>query len=125
MVVRAGRLITVVVAVIGVQAKAQPAATGRSPAVAVFNECAIHYNNGETDDALRACDRALAIDPNFADAWFIKGSVMVGNGTVDKSGKATFPPGTVDALRRYVALKPDGSHIADVKQMLDFVLQQK
>ena len=126
MVVRAGRLAAILVAVICVQARAeaQPAAVAKSPAIAAFNECAIHYNKGETDAALTACERALAIDPTFADAWFIKGSVMVGNGTIDKAGKATFPPGTADVLRRYQALKPDGPHISDVKAMLDYVLQK-
>jgi hypothetical protein len=31
------------------------------------------------------------------------------------------PPGTVEALRRYLALAPDGGHAKEVKDMLDFL----
>jgi tetratricopeptide (TPR) repeat protein len=92
-----------------------------NPAVAYFNLCATQYNTGNTDGALAACDKAIAADPNKADAYYIKGSLMVGQGTMDKDNKVKVPAGTEEALKKYLALAPDGAHAADVKQMLEFI----
>jgi len=89
-----------------------------NPGLAYFNLCATQYNTGNTDGALAACDKAIAADPNKADAYFIKGSLMVGQGTQDKEGKYVVPPGTAEALNKYLELSPEGQHAADVKQML-------
>jgi tetratricopeptide (TPR) repeat protein len=97
------------------------AALDPNPGVAYFNICAVLYNMGETTKTLAACDKAIAADPKKADAWFIKGSVMVGEGAIGKNGKMTVPPGTVEALKQYLVLAPDGAHANDVKQMLDFL----
>jgi tetratricopeptide (TPR) repeat protein len=97
------------------------AALDPNPGTAYFNICAVLYNMGETTKTLAACDKAIAADPKKADAWFIKGSVMVGEGAIGKNGKMTVPPGTVEALKQYLVLAPDGAHANDVKQMLDFL----
>jgi tetratricopeptide (TPR) repeat protein len=99
----------------------QAAALDANPAVAYFNICAVLYNMGETVKTLAACDKAIAADPKKADAYFIKGSVMVGQGAVDKKGKMTVPPGTVETLKQYLVLAPDGGHARDVKEMLDLL----
>jgi tetratricopeptide (TPR) repeat protein len=96
------------------------AALDPNPAI-YFNICATLYNAGETVKTLSACDKAIAADPKKADAYFVKGSVMVGQGTIGKDGKMTVPPGTVETLKQYLALAPDGPHVNDVKQMLDFL----
>jgi hypothetical protein len=31
------------------------------------------------------------------------------------------PPGTVEALKKYLELAPNGAHAEDAKQMIDFV----
>jgi tetratricopeptide (TPR) repeat protein len=97
------------------------AALDPNPAVAYFNICATLYNVGETVKTLAACDKAIAADPKKADAYFVKGSVMVGQGAVGKNGKMTVPPGTVETLKQYLALAPDGGHANEVKEMLDFL----
>jgi tetratricopeptide (TPR) repeat protein len=97
----------------------QAAALSPSPAVAYFNLCATQYNAGNTDAALAACDKAIAADPTKADAYFIKGSVMVGNGTVGQKGKFVVAKGTAEALKKYLELQPNGAHAADVKEMLN------
>jgi tetratricopeptide (TPR) repeat protein len=74
------------------------AALDPNPAVAYFNICATLYNIGETVKTLAACQ-----------------------GAVGKNGKMTVPPGTVETLRQYLALAPDGAHAKDVKEMLDFL----
>lgn len=92
-----------------------------NPGTAYFNICAVQYNTGNTDGAMAACDKAIAVDPKKADAYFIKGSVLFGNGKVDANNKYVVPPGTVEALKKYLELAPDGAHAGDVKQMLDYV----
>ncbi len=102
-----------------VQAFTQAATLSDQPATAWFNVCATEYNLGAVDPALAACEKAIAADPRKADAWFIKGSLLVGNAGVDANGKIAPPPGTVEALRKYLELAPAGPHADDVKQMLD------
>jgi tetratricopeptide (TPR) repeat protein len=96
------------------------AALSPNPAVAYFNVCATMYNMGQpAAKTAAACDKAIAVDPKKADAYFVKGSALYGEGAVDKSNKYIVPPGTVEALKQYLALAPDGPHVQDVKAMLD------
>ncbi len=95
------------------------AAMDPNPAIAYFNLCATQYNVGNFDGALAACDKVIAADPNKADAYFIKGSALYGNGKLDDANKYVVPPGTVEALNKYLELAPDGAHAADVKAMLE------
>jgi tetratricopeptide (TPR) repeat protein len=90
-----------------------------NPGVAYFNLCAVQYNMGLMAGASAACDKAIAADPKKADAYFIKGSAMFGDGKLDANNKYGVPPGTVEVLKKYLELAPDGTHAADVKAMLD------
>jgi tetratricopeptide (TPR) repeat protein len=93
-----------------------------NPAVAYFNLCAIFYDMGQiTPKTIAACDKAIAADPKKADAYFVKGSVLFGNGSIGKNNKYIAPPGAIEALRQYLVLAPNGPHANDVKQMLDAV----
>ncbi len=92
-----------------------------NPATAFFNLCATQYNTGNTDGALAACNKAIALDPTKADAYFIKGSILVAGSTTEKNGTVVAPPGTVEALKKYLELAPNGGHVDDVKQMLEFI----
>jgi tetratricopeptide (TPR) repeat protein len=89
-----------------------------NPGMAYFNLCATQYNTGNTEGALPACDKAIAADPNNANAYFIKGSLLFGQGTMDKDNKYAAPPGAAEALNKYLELSPDGPHANDVKAML-------
>jgi tetratricopeptide (TPR) repeat protein len=91
-----------------------------NPGAAYFNLCATQYNTGNMEGAETACDKAIAADPNKADAYFIKGSAMYGKGKQEGS-KYTVPPGTTEALNKYLQLAPDGPHANDVKAMLEFL----
>ena len=91
-----------------------------NPAVAYFNLCATMYNMGQpAAKTVPFCDKAIAADPKKADAYFVKGSSLYGEGALDKSNKFVPPPGAVEALKQYLVLAPDGPHVQDVKQMLD------
>lgn len=92
-----------------------------NPGVAYWNLCATNYNTGNVEGALDACDKAIAADPNRADAYFIKGSLLIAGSKTDPSGKVEAPPGTAEALNKYLELQPDGPHAADVKQMLAYI----
>ncbi|HEY4678474.1 MAG TPA: tetratricopeptide repeat protein [Candidatus Angelobacter sp.] len=92
-----------------------------NPGTAFFNICATQYNTGNTQGALAACDKAIAADPNRADAYFIKGSLLVGDSKLDKEGKMQAPAGTSEALNKYLELAPDGPHANDVKAMLQAI----
>ena len=104
-----------------VDAYTKAAALSSNPAVAYFNLCATNYNAGNTSAALAACDKAIAADPAKADAYFIKGSAMVGNGAIDQKGKFAVPKGTVETLKKYLELQPNGAHASDVKEMLNAI----
>jgi tetratricopeptide (TPR) repeat protein len=101
-----------------VEAFTKAAAMDPNPATAYFNLCATQYNTGNTEGALAACDKAIGADPTKADAYFIKGSLLIGASKMDKDGKMQAPAGTSEALNKYLELAPDGNHAADVKEML-------
>src|SRR5258708_16465380 len=90
-----------------------------NPAVAYFNICATQYNVGQMQAAAMACDNAIAAHPHKADAYFIKGSALYGDGKLDANSKYVVPPGTTDALNKYLELSPDGGHAVDVRAMLE------
>src|SRR5208283_3458900 len=96
-----------------------------NPGTAWFNICATEYNTGDSADAIVACDRAIAADPKKADAYFIKGSLMFANGGLDKDNHFVVPSGTIEALKKYLELAPDGGHSGDVHQMLDYLNKPK
>jgi Tfp pilus assembly protein PilF len=102
------------------QAPAPPQEGANKAAADYFKLCASLYNMGKTGaDAIAACDQAIAADPKKAAAYFVKGSILYGNGTIDKNNKYMVPPGTVETLKQYLAVAPSGPHVPDVKAMLD------
>jgi len=90
-----------------------------------FNEAATLYNAGKLDEAAVAADKAIAVDPKRADAYYIKGQALIPKATVDpKTQKIVAPPGCVDAYQTYLELAPDGPHAADVKGVLEGIGEQ-
>jgi tetratricopeptide (TPR) repeat protein len=102
----------------GVAAFTEATQYAQNPATAWFNVCVGAFNAGDVKAALAGCDKAIAADPNKADAWFIKGSLMVGDSAMGPNGKMIPPKGTIEALRKYLALAPNGSHVKEVQEML-------
>jgi lipoprotein NlpI len=93
-------------------------------AKAHWNVCATAYNNGINDVAISECKKTIALDPSRADAYFVLGSVYVGEATIDAKGNFTAQPGTIDLLKKYLELAPNGAHAADTQAMID-ILQNK
>lgn len=88
-----------------------------------WNICATQYNGGDMKGAAASCDKAIAADPNKADAYFIKGSALIGmsDGKLDAQGHYIALPGTKEAFNKYLELAPDGPHAAEVKQMMEML----
>jgi tetratricopeptide (TPR) repeat protein len=94
------------------------AALDPNPKLVYFNICVVLSNLRDVQRALPACDKAIAADPHKADTYFIKGSLLMGESSVDAAGKKQAPAGTAEALHKYLELAPTGPHASDVRQML-------
>jgi tetratricopeptide (TPR) repeat protein len=91
------------------------------PATAYFDLCVAHYNARKFDGAMEACDKAIAADPHRADAYYIKGALLFTSATPDKSGRVVAPPGTAEALKKYLQLAPQGAQAKSARDMLDYI----
>jgi tetratricopeptide (TPR) repeat protein len=96
----------------------QAAESAAYPAMPYFNLCATYYNLKRDQDAVAACDHAIASDPTLADAYYIKGAILFGRGQ-RTNGKSLGPPGTSEALNKYLEYAPLGEHARVVKEMID------
>jgi tetratricopeptide (TPR) repeat protein len=88
---------------------------------AAYNLCVVNYNAGNADEGIPACEEATKVDPNNANAYFLKGSLMMQKSTQGKDGKVEAPAGTAEALNKYLELAPDGPHANDAKAMIQFI----
>ncbi len=88
-------------------------------AKAYFNMGANMVNGGQPDKAAPFFKKATDTDPNYAEAWYQYGSLMMMQGKVDpKSGKQEYPPETSTALHKYLDLQPNGPHAQEASAML-------
>jgi tetratricopeptide (TPR) repeat protein len=83
-----------------------------------YNLGALLVNSGQNDAAADSFKKAIEADPNYADAQYQYGVAMAGKATADASGKIIAPPGTIEALQKYVDLKPDGPYAPSAKEMI-------
>jgi tetratricopeptide (TPR) repeat protein len=96
----------------------QAAESAAYPAMPYFNLCATYYNLKRSPDAVAACDRAIASDPTVSDAYYIKASILFGQGQLEH-GKYVVPPGTTEALNKYLEYAPFGEHARTVRDMIN------
>jgi len=84
-----------------------------------YNAGAVLTNTYHPDEANTAFDKAIAADPNYADAWYQKGINLLGKGTLDpKTGKTNYPPEASQALQKYLELQPNGKNAQTAKELL-------
>ncbi len=105
-------------------AKLNPTRAGRY----YVNEAIIFYTASENDGphqaadlaaAAAAADKAIALDPNVPEVYYIKGQALVLQVTTDpKTGKITAPPGCIESYQKYLQLAPSGRYASDVKAIL-------
>ncbi len=87
--------------------------------VSDFDDCATLFNLDKFDEAVVACDRAIALNPKNAAAYFIKGAALFGNAKIGSDGKLEVPAGMVNALNRSIKLAPSGRNAQAAHQILD------
>ncbi len=87
-------------------------------ALPYFNLCATYYNVNRMEEAVAACDQAIASDPTMSEAYYIKASALFGKGA-QKQEKYAVPAGTREALNKYLEFAPFGHHVQAVREMLD------
>jgi tetratricopeptide (TPR) repeat protein len=83
-----------------------------------YNLGALLVNSGQNDAATDTFKKAIDLDPNYADAHYQYGVALAGRATTDASGKVIPPAGTVEALQKYLDLKPDGPFAGAAKEMI-------
>jgi len=96
----------------------QAAEVAAYPAMPYFNVCAIYYNLKRATDAIAACERAITSDPTLSDAYYIKATVLFGQGHAE-NGRYVVPPGTSESLNKYLEYAPFGQHASAVREMID------
>jgi len=100
-------------------AQANPAGAGQY----YFNMGAVLTNANIANDpklrqqAVDAFDKAIAADPTRADAYYWKGSNLIGLAVL-KGDKMVAPDGTAEAFQKYLDLAPTGPHADEAKAML-------
>jgi tetratricopeptide (TPR) repeat protein len=98
----------------------QAAQVAAYPAMPFFNLCATYYNMKRAHDAVTACDQAIAADPTMSDAYYVKATVLFGEGKT-VGGKYMVPAGTTESLNKYLQYAPFGEHASTVRGMIDKV----
>ena len=95
----------------------QSATLGAYPAMPYFNLCTIYYNLKRGQEAVSACNLAITYDPKMAEAYYIKGAILFGQGHLEH-GKYVTPPGTLKALNKYLEYAPLGEYVKTVNEMV-------
>lgn len=86
-----------------------------------YNLGAMLTNSGQNDAACEAFKKAIGTDANYADAQYQYGVCLVGQAKTTADGKVIPPPGCVEALQKYLELKPDGSNAEAAKGLLSMM----
>jgi tetratricopeptide (TPR) repeat protein len=94
-------------------AKTDPTQAG----AAYFNIGAVYTNAGRVDDANAAFDKCIAADPTRAEAYYQKGVNLLGKATL-QGNKTIAPPGTAEALQKYLEIAPTGPNAQSAKDLL-------
>ena len=72
---------------------------------------AILYRTGRPEEALRAVDRALAIDPAYPGAWYERGLILLEG--LDRPGPAAA------AFARYLEVAPFGAYRSEARRLAE------
>jgi tetratricopeptide (TPR) repeat protein len=83
-----------------------------------YNMGALLVNSAQNDAAGEEFKKAIAADPNYADAQYQYGVYLTSKATTDPGGKIVPAPGTIEALQKYLQLKPDGPFAGSAKELI-------
>jgi tetratricopeptide (TPR) repeat protein len=84
---------------------------------ATLTNANVKNDNEMRKAAVEAFDKAIAADPTRADAYYWKGTNLIGAATL-QGDKMVAPPGTAEAFQKYLELQPTGPHAEEAKAML-------
>jgi tetratricopeptide (TPR) repeat protein len=87
-------------------------------ALPYFNLCAVYYDAKRLEEAVTACDQAIASDPTMSEAYYLKAISLFGKGTL-VARKYAPPEEARVALNKYLELSPFGEHAQLVREMID------
>ncbi|MEP6961960.1 MAG: tetratricopeptide repeat protein [Acidobacteriota bacterium] len=87
-------------------------------AVGYRNLGAVYFDTNRSEAAEAAYRKAIELDPKLPDAYFQLGLVLIGRATVN-GDKMVAPPGTAEALQKYLELAPTGGESDNAKGMLE------
>jgi tetratricopeptide (TPR) repeat protein len=79
---------------------------------------ALLVNGGQSEAAGEEFKKSIDADPKYADAQYQYGVYLASKATTDATGKIKAEPGTIEALQKYLELKPDGSFAASAKDLI-------
>jgi Tfp pilus assembly protein PilF len=83
-----------------------------------YNMGALLVNGGQSEAAGEEFKKAIDADPKYADAQYQYGVYLASKATTDATGKIKAEPGTIEALQKYLELKPDGSFAPSAKDLI-------
>lgn len=96
-------------------AKADPTRAG----LQLKNEAVIFMQLGNADAQAAAANEAIAVDPNQALLYYIKGQALIQKATVDpKTQRIVLPDECTAAYQKYLDLAPTGPYAAEVTGIL-------
>jgi tetratricopeptide (TPR) repeat protein len=101
-----------------IAAFAESAKISSYAALPYFNLCAIYYDSKRLEEAVTACDQAVASDPTMSEAYYLKAVSLFGKGAL-VAGKYAPPEEARVALNKYLELSPFGEHAHLVREMID------
>jgi tetratricopeptide (TPR) repeat protein len=83
-----------------------------------YNMGALLVNSGQNEAAGEEFKKAIGADPTYADAQYQYGVYLASKANTDPSGKIVAAPGTIEALQKYLELKPDGTFAPSAKELI-------
>ncbi len=84
-----------------------------------YNLGAVLVNTGQGDAAIEAFKKAVETDPNYAEAHYQYGVMLMGKAKVGPDGKVIPVPGTREEFEKYLQLAPNGPNAATAKSFID------
>jgi tetratricopeptide (TPR) repeat protein len=83
-----------------------------------YNLGALYVNTGQMEPAGTAFQKAIELQPSYADSYYQYGLYLMGKATTDASGKLVPPAGTADAFNKYLSIAPTGQFADAAKAMM-------
>ena len=82
------------------------------------NQAILFFQEKNSPAQVDAANKAIAVSPNDALLYYIKGQGLVANATVDAKGHIVLPADCVAAYQQYLKLAPSGQFAGEVKGIL-------